>query len=83
MSKMMRITEATLENLEVLVKILGKSKQAIIERAVDHYLREQFLKKANEEYAQIRANPELWAQEIKEREEWDVTIGDGLEESYE
>ena len=80
-NKMMRITEATQENLDILVKMINKSKQIIIERAVDHYVREQFLRKTNEEFAIMKANPKLWAQEMEEREEWEATLQDGLAKS--
>ncbi len=83
MSKMMRITDITAKTLEKLVKMIGKSKTAILEKAVEEFMREQFLKKTNEEYAKIKANPQLWTIELQEREEWDATLADGLEETYE
>ncbi len=78
MTKMIRITRATAQNLDELSKLSGSSKQAILESAVEAFLRDQFLKKANEEYAHIKANPKLWALELQEREDWDVTLLDGL-----
>ncbi len=80
MSKMMRITEATAQNLEELAKMSGSSKQAILETAVEAFLRDQFLKRANEEYAVIKANPQQWVLELQERDDWDVTLKDGLED---
>lgn len=80
MTKMMRITQVTADNLTQLAEMSGMSKQSILERAVDAFLRDQFLKKANEDYARIKADPELWALELKEREEWDATLMDGLED---
>src|SRR3990172_8635395 len=52
MSKMMRINDATAEQLENLTKITGKSKQDLIAKAIDALARELFLKKTNEEYEQ-------------------------------
>lgn len=78
MSKMMRITDATSKKLEKLVEMIGKSRQVLVERAVEEFMREQFLRKTNKEYADIKANPQLWAKELQEREEWNGTLKDGL-----
>ena len=80
MSKMMRVSLATAQNLDELVEISGMNKQTILEKAVEAFLRDQFIRKANEEFAYIKAHPELWNLELKEREEWDVTLSDGLED---
>ncbi len=80
MSKMIRITDSTSKTLEKLVKMIGKSKQILLERAVEEFMREQFLKKTNKEYAEIKANPQLWAKELQEREEWDICLKDGLDD---
>ena len=45
--------------------MLGKSKQAILEKAVKILMREEFPKKTNEEYAHIKANPQLWKIELE------------------
>jgi len=80
MSKMMRISDNTDKNLDELKNILGTSKQTILEKAVDLYIREQFLKKTNEEYAQLQKDPKAWAEELEERALWDVTLADGLDD---
>lgn len=42
--------------------------------------RQQFLLAANKAYAELRINPELWQDEIAERQLWEQTLNDGLEE---
>ncbi len=79
-TKMMRISLNTASNLEELVKMCGMNKLVLLEKAVDAFLRQQFLIKANEEFAIIKKNPELWDVEIQERKDWDVTLADGLED---
>ena len=59
---------------------MGASKQLIIEKALDRLARENLLKRANEAYEALRSDPEGWAEELKERAEWDVTLADGLED---
>lgn len=49
-----------------------------MKKALENSLRKQFLKKTNEEYAYIKADPELWRLEIEEQAEWDTTLQDGL-----
>lgn len=78
MTKMMRITLETAQKLDELVEISGMNKVTILEKAVEAFLRDQFLKKANEEFAYIKAHPDLWALETEESNEWDVTLTDGL-----
>lgn len=74
----MRISEQTAKNLNELAKATGKSKQLILNKALEVYAREQFLKKANEEYAKFKKNKKAWKEEQKELEEWDITLSDGL-----
>lgn len=79
MSKMMRISDQTAQNLAQLSKVIGKSKQIILQKAVEAYVREQFLKKTNEEYSKLKKDKKEWKKLQEELEEWDVTLSDGLE----
>lgn len=45
----------------------------------NHPRRQAWLKGVNDDFIALRANPELWAQELAERAEWDCTLLDGLE----
>jgi len=79
MSKMMRISEITAKNLDELVELTGDTKQYLIEEAIELYKREQFLKKTNDEYTQLKRNPKAWQQLKQETEEWDVLLNEGLD----
>ncbi len=79
MSKMVRLSHNAAENLENISNLTGKSKQSIIEKALNKLYREEFLKKTNEEFEILMADPQLWEEELKERELWDATLNDGLE----
>lgn len=76
MSKMMRVTDETANDLNELAKDMKKSKQLLMEMAVKKMAREQFFRKVEEAYR--RMSPEERALEIKEAGEWDVTLADGL-----
>lgn len=53
--------------------------QAILEQAIDMYRRQRMLIALNDAYAALQADPAAWSDLEAEREEWDVTLNDGLE----
>lgn len=73
-----RINEKTLSDLRELAKRTGQSIQAVLDHAIEEYRRKMFLEEANAAFATLRKNSKAWAQEEKERAEWDVTLSDGL-----
>ncbi len=79
MSKMMRISELTAKNLDELVEMTGDTKQHLIEEAIELYKREQFLKKTNDEYIQLKRDPKAWQELSEEAQEWDVLLNEGLD----
>ncbi len=79
-SKRIAINQRIDSSLDELVAITGLSKQLVLEKAVEAFLREQFLRKTNEEFAAIKAKPELWELEVQERTDWDSTLSDGLDD---
>lgn len=54
--------------------------QDILAKAVEAYRRQRMMELANEQYAALRADPEVWAEILAERAVWDVTLMDGLED---
>ena len=74
-----RINEKTLSDLRKLAKRTGQSIQAVLDHAIEEYRRKMFLEEANAAFAALRKNSKAWAQEEKERAEWDATLSDGLE----
>jgi predicted transcriptional regulator len=80
MAKMIRISELTSKQIDELAQMLGLSKKSILEKAVARMMREEFFKKTNKEYAILKANPQLWQQELSEIKEWDTTLKDGLDD---
>lgn len=76
-----RISEPTLQILRRLAEESGESMQAILEKAVESYRREQFLKETNRAFAALQADAERWKTEEAEREAWDITLADALEEN--
>lgn len=79
MSTTIRISTETRSVLSELVQTTGLSMQAILEQAIDMYRRQRMLMALNDAYAALQADPAAWNDLEAEREEWDVTLNDGLE----
>jgi hypothetical protein len=52
--------------------------QAVLEKAVEAYRRKLFLEEVNRAYAELREDPDAWANLESERAAWDSTLADGL-----
>ena len=74
-----RISPSAKATLRELAKREGKPMQAVLDEAVEHYRREKLLVAANAAYAQLRADPQSWKDELAERQQWDAAVADGLE----
>jgi hypothetical protein len=75
-----RIASQTHQVLKQLAAQGGRSLQETIEDAVEAYRRRLVLEEANAAYAALRADPQAWQEEIEERELWDQSLLDGIEE---
>ena len=76
----MRVYDKTYNEIDKIAHQLKISKQEALDQAVERYRRELFLREANNAYAALRNDLEAWQNEKKEREAWDYTIQDGLED---
>jgi len=55
-----------------------RSMQSVLDRALESYRRERFLRAANADFAALRDDPNAWKDEFSEREFWEQTLADGL-----
>jgi len=78
MSATVRISQSSWKTLKVIATQAGEPMQAVLDKAIESYRRQYFLQKANEAYAALKENADNWQEEVKEREAWDITLGDGL-----
>ena len=53
--------------------------QAVLDRVIELYDRERFLRAANADYAALKSDPKAWEKELRERELWERAMADGLE----
>jgi len=79
-STIMRVSGTVRQSLGDLSAKMDKTRQAILDEAVEEYRRRRFLEEVNEGYAALRNDPEAWKEELEERELWEATLPDGLEE---
>jgi predicted transcriptional regulator len=76
-----RVSLRTRDLLQELAQTSGNSMQTILEQALEQYRRQQLLEATNAAYAALHADPEAWANLEHERQAWDQTLADGLEET--
>jgi hypothetical protein len=74
-----RISPRSHELLRQLAEQEDESMQAVLDKALDHYRREKFLRDANADFAVLKRSPRAWKEEFKERELWEQTLADGLD----
>ena len=53
--------------------------QSVLDKALERYRRERFLRAANADVEALKRQPKVWAEYIRERELWERTLPDGLE----
>ncbi len=54
--------------------------QSILDRAIEAYRRERFLREANADFAALKKNRKAWREELAERKLWERTLSDGLDD---
>jgi antitoxin component of RelBE/YafQ-DinJ toxin-antitoxin module len=74
-----RISKDIQETIRTLAKQMGLPMSKVLKTAVEEYRRLKFLEECNQAYIRLKSDPESFAEELAEREEWDVTLNDGLE----
>jgi hypothetical protein len=67
-----RITAQTHARLRELAGDRGESLQDVLAAAVDRLWRDQLLTQLDEDYAQLRADPAAWEEELAERRLWET-----------
>ncbi|HHW02259.1 MAG TPA: toxin-antitoxin system protein [Thermoanaerobacterales bacterium] len=75
-----RISEQAYKTLQLLAEKNKESHIKIIEKALEEYRRQIFIKEANVAYAALKTDPDKWKEEQLERKLWEQTISDDLED---
>lgn len=72
-----RLSPRAHQLLRQLAKEADESMQSVLDKAIESYRREEFLRAANRDYAALRRNAKGWKEELRERELWEQTLADG------
>jgi predicted transcriptional regulator len=75
-----RISRHSKATLRDLAKRAKKSMQAVLDEAIEQYRRDKFFEELNSSYTRLQQDRDAWKQELAERQEWDATLADGLED---
>jgi predicted transcriptional regulator len=73
-----KISAQSARRLDRLQRLYRKPKTAIIDIALKKYEDQILLDQINEGYARLKDDKKAWEEELKERQELEGTIGDGL-----
>ncbi len=73
------ISEASHRILKSLADQTGQTIMDVLDKAVEAYRRKLFLDNVNAGYAELRADPQAWAEHQAEQKAWDATLMDGLD----
>ena len=76
-----RVTPETRAVIQELARESNQSMQSLVSKAVEQYRRQVLLQRANDAYATLRAQPDLWTEDQEERRLWEGTLADDLEGS--
>jgi hypothetical protein len=74
------INERAYGALLTIVANSGETIPDVLDRAIENYRRSLFLEQANKAFTTLRQNQTLWQEETVERQLWDQTLDDGIEE---
>jgi hypothetical protein len=75
-----RISEPAHRVLRELSERQGISMQSLLDEAIERLRREIFLAQTNDAFAALKNNPKAWQQEQEEREIWERTLQDGVDD---
>lgn len=82
-TNVVRLNQTSNRRLAELSKKSGKSKQAIVEKALEEYHKKQFFESLDKSFAALQENEENWRDELDERRELESSLSDGLNSNNE
>ncbi len=75
-----RVDARTDQMLTTLSKEIGEARNKIVAKSLELLRRQRILDSVCEGYRQLRSDPSAWAAEKAEREVWEASDLDGLED---
>ena len=75
-----RITESTHKLLKQMAKQAGKPMQLVLDEALEEHRRTCFLNEMNAAYSVLKADPQAWEEEQRERILWEAASADAQDD---
>ena len=75
-----RISSNSYQILKTLSQSKGQSMQSVIDQAIEDLRRRKLLEATNSAFSALKGNPAAWREESDERELWENTLLDGVEQ---
>lgn len=79
-STTVRVRKDTRDLLREISAQSGEPMQEVLAKALEAYRRQRILMETNRAYAALRKDRKGWKELMEERQEWDATLLDGLED---
>lgn len=75
-----RVTQKAYDMLKGVAEQEHASIQDTLDKLVEDYATKKFFAELSQSVAQAKSQKDLWEEELQERQEWEATLEDGLEE---
>ncbi|MEX2309570.1 MAG: hypothetical protein WD738_18355 [Pirellulales bacterium] len=79
-SDTVRINRETHAKLRDIAQASGQSMPEVLDEAIEVLRRIRLLEDTGRAFAALRSDPKAWRAELAERELWEATLGDDLED---
>ena len=80
-TQVVRVPSETHSRLKAMASASGETIGEVLVKAVESFRREMLLNSTNEAFAKLREKESLWKDEQNERDEWEATLDDGLDDN--
>lgn len=78
-----RISREIYNVVKTLAQERNENMQDVLEHAITEYKKKKFFEELNEAYFKLKSDEKMWEDELEEREQWDRTLVDGIENDNE
>ena len=80
-TQVVRVPSETHSRLKAMASARGETIGEVLVKAVESFRREMLLNDTNKAFAKLRESEHLWKNEQSERDEWEATLVDGLDDN--
>jgi hypothetical protein len=74
-----RVKRKTYNGLKIIADQEHSTMQDTLDKLLEEHETKKFFEELNQSVTTLKSNPEAWTEELNERNEWEETLADGLE----